>query len=292
MFLIVIATTFAANLLWSSHIEARRARSMLALDQGRQYALGGEAWAAEILTLDRQDSEIDSLEEVWAQALPPLPIDGGQIQGAVVDMQSRFNLNNLVDSNGQKDLVWFAVFQRLLISLDLQPEIADRVLDWLDPDVEVSFPGGAEDDTYTGNSPPYRTANGYITHVSELLAVAGIDAVAFAALEPHIAALPSGTLININTATGPVIAALDENLSIFDGEAIVQVRADQPFSEISELEGYVDPGAYGLVSFSSRYFQVTTVVSFAISRYTMFSLLERDPQSGATVPRLRNLING
>ena len=34
MFLIVLATTFVSNLLWSSHVETRRTRSLLAIDQG------------------------------------------------------------------------------------------------------------------------------------------------------------------------------------------------------------------------------------------------------------------
>ena len=291
MFLIVLATTFVSHLLWSSHVEARRTRSLLALDQGAMYALGGEAWAAEILTQDRQETEIDSLDELWAQTPPAFPIDGGQIQGQIADLQGRLNVNNLVAENGGKDEVWFAVMQRLIESLNIEPRVADQILDWLDPDIDVAFPSGAEDDVYTGAEPAYRTANGYITHISELLALEAVDRAVYTALAPHIIALPPGTRVNINTATGPVIAALSEDVSLFDAEAILEVRTDQPFTEVSELEGYVDQAAYPLVAFNSEYFQVTTVVSFGVSRYTMFSVLERNAQSGATVPRLRNLIN-
>ncbi|MEO1576992.1 MAG: type II secretion system minor pseudopilin GspK, partial [Pseudomonadota bacterium] len=174
MFLLVIATTLASNLLWNSHVDVRRTASMLALDQGFQYALGGEAWAAEILNQDRRDSEIDSLEELWAATPPAFPIDGGQIVGQIEDMQSRFNLNNLIGPSGERDELWYPVFQRLLESLNMDVQIADQVVDWLDPDQDVSFPTGAEDDVYTGATPAYRTANIFITHPSELLAIEAI----------------------------------------------------------------------------------------------------------------------
>lgn len=291
MFLVVVATTYVSNLLWSNHLEIRRTRALLAMEQGAQYALAGEAWAAEILNMDRRESEIDSLEELWAATPPAFPIEGGQIIGQIEDLQGRFNLNNLIGSNGEKDEIWFIVFQRLLESLNIEARVADQVVDWLDPNQDVEFPNGAEDDVYTGIEPAYRTPNSFITHPSELLAVEAITQEVYQILAPHITALPPGTLVNINTATGPVIAALSESLSVFDAEAIIEVRTDQPFAEPSDLDGYVDPDGLPLVSFSTEFFQVTTVVSLDISRYTMFSVLERNPQAGTTVARLRNLSN-
>ncbi|MFK8018071.1 MAG: type II secretion system minor pseudopilin GspK [Gammaproteobacteria bacterium] len=291
LFVVVLATTFVSNLLWSNHLETRRTRSLLAMEQGAQYALAGEAWAAEILNIDRTESEIDTLEELWAATPPAFPIDGGQIVGQIEDLQGRFNLNNLINSAGEKDEAWFLVFQRLLESLTIEARVADQVVDWLDPDQDVAFPNGAEDDVYTGSEPAYRTPNSFITHPSELLAIEAITREVYQVLAPHVATLPPGTLVNINTATGPVIAALSETLSVFDAEAIIEVRTDQPFAETADLDGYVDPDALGLVSFSTDYFQVLTVVSLDISRYTLFSVLERNAQTGTTVTRLRNLSN-
>ncbi len=291
MFLIVLATTFVSNLMWTSHVEVRRTRSILALEQGAQYALAGEAWAAEILNQDRQESEIDSLEELWAATPPAFPIEGGQILGQIEDLQGRLNLNNLISATGERDEAWYLVLQRLLESLSIEVRVADQIVDWLDPDQEVAFPNGAEDDVYTGSTPAYRTPNAFITHPSELLSIEAITREVYEVLAPHVATLPPGTLVNINTATGPVIAALSETLSVFDAEAIIEVRTDVPFAELSDLDGYLDPEALPLVSFSTEYFQVTTVVSLGISRYTMFSLLERNPQAGTTIARLRNLSN-
>ncbi|MEM6638673.1 MAG: type II secretion system minor pseudopilin GspK, partial [Pseudomonadota bacterium] len=210
MMLLVIAMTLISSTMWDSHIEVRRTGGMLALEQGRQYALGGEAWAAEILNEDARQSEVDSLEELWAADAPAFPIDGGQIVGQIEDMQGRFNLNNLISATGERDEAWYLVFQRLLESLNVDPQIADQVVDWLDPDPDVSFPVGAEDDAYTGNTPAYRTANGFITHPSELLALEAMTREVYDVLRLHITALPPGTTVNVNTATGPVLAALSE----------------------------------------------------------------------------------
>ena len=94
--LVAIATVLAVHIGTRAALDLRRTAGLIALDQGWHVALGAEAWAAEVLRDDREDSQTDHLAERWAQPLPPLPVDGGEVRGALEDMQGRFNLNNLI----------------------------------------------------------------------------------------------------------------------------------------------------------------------------------------------------
>lgn len=64
--------------------------------QARLYSLGAEDWATAVLR--RDDSETDHLGEDWASLPPALPIQGGTLQGRIIDLQGRFNLNNLLST--------------------------------------------------------------------------------------------------------------------------------------------------------------------------------------------------
>src|SRR5215471_10687796 len=149
MLAVTIGTIIAVNLMWQATLDLRRTEAALMMDQGMLYVQGAEAWAADILRQDEADSpQSDNLGEIWATELPPLPVDGGTIQGKLEDLQGRFNLNSLIDTRGRPDPVALKQFERLLSLLEIDPQLAGAVLDWLDPDTEVRFPSGGEDSTY------------------------------------------------------------------------------------------------------------------------------------------------
>ena len=101
--MVALATMLAVDVGFRGFLDQRRAGTLFALDQGFEVALGAEAWAADFLKKDLQNSQTDHLGETWARPLPPLPIDGGAVEGRLEDMQGRFNLNNLINADGTTD---------------------------------------------------------------------------------------------------------------------------------------------------------------------------------------------
>ncbi len=287
MFIVALATMWIASIVWIDHLQKRRVANLLLTDQAVLYAMGGESWAHDILRLDLENGPTDNLTEEWAIPLPPLPVDGGQIEGALEDLQGRFNINNLINPAGQPNPAAIEIFRRLLALLEIDPALVGHVIDWVDPDVDLSFPQGAEDDVYTARIPPYRTGNGPITSISELRAVEGIDSEIYDALSPHVAALPVGTTININTATVEVLAALSDDISLFDAQSIADGRIDAPFDSLEEIRDDVSPQVIPLLSVSTDFFRVNVLVSLGTVRLYMYSLLERD-EAGRVGTRLRS----
>ena len=289
MLITALATMVAANLAWDNAMDVRRTMVLLNRDQAIQVALGAESWMISILHQDLQDSETDHLGEIWATELPGLPIDGGEVFGAVQDLQGRFNVNNLIDANGVVDEESLEQFRRLLLALGLDQRFAGIAADWLDYDTDAAFPDGAEDSIYTGMIPPYRTANQALTSVSELAALDGMDRQTFNALAPHITALPGRTNINVNTATGAVLQSLDENMTLADVDNLIAERESGGFADIENaFASLVTPEVVNKLEASTRYFQLKVVVRIDTVRITLVSVLQRGP-GGDVTPILRSL---
>ena len=283
MLITALAALVAANLAWDNALDVRRTMVLLYSDQAVQVALGAESWVIGILRQDHEDSQTDHLGEIWAIQLPGFPIDGGDVTGTILDLQGRFNVNNLIDQNGEVETESLEHFRRLLQALDIDPRFAGLAADWLDLNVEASFPDGAEDAIYTGILPPYRSANQSLTSASELAALEGMDRETFSILRPHITALPDRTSINVNTATGAVLQSLDENMSAADVEGLIAERETAGFADIqTAFQSLVTPDVINTLQERTSYFQLKVVVRIDTVRITLYSLLYRGPQGSVT----------
>jgi general secretion pathway protein K len=284
--LVAIATIIAVHLGTRASLDLRRTAGLLALEQGWHVALGAEAWAAEVLREDREDSQTDHLAEPWAQPLPPLPVDGGEVRGALEDMQGRFNVNNLLTGSGEVNEVSLARFERLLEQVGADRRWARILADWLDADTIPGFPEGAEDGVYLSQSPPYRAANGPVTSTTEMLALPGMTLEEFARIRPYVAALPVGTTINLCTAKAPLLVALVEGGTDFgDAESLANNRRDDCFPTLADLQATLDAAQYqGLlpaISETSNWFRAVTAVRIGTSELTLYSLIERNGAGGS-----------
>lgn len=290
MLISAIATMVAANLAWDNALDVRRTTVNLGREQAVQVALGAESWVISILQQDGSDNGTDHLGEVWASELPGLPIEGGEVFGSVEDLQGKFNINNLIDQEGRVVEQSLLQFQRLLNALGIEPQLAGITADWIDSNLDASFPDGAEDPIYTGMIPPYRTPNQPLSSVSELAAIAGMDRAIFRVLEPHITALPGRTTINVNTATPAVLQSLDENITLPDVEGLLQEREGAGFSDLSASFGtLITPEMLPQLSDSTGFFRLKVIVRIDTVRVTLYSVLQRATNTGTVTPILRSL---
>ena len=299
--IVALATLLAVHVGYQAFLDQRRSAATYSLDQGYQVALGAEAWVADVLQKDaRQNSKTDDYTEEWAMRIPPLPVDGGEVVGQVDDMQGRFNLNSLVKWDQAKNLYVtdndaIERFKRLLDILKLEDKWAGIIADWIDGDIDAQFPDGAEDPTYTGLTPAYRTPNMPITRSSELLALAGFGLARFQKLEPYVTALPVGTPINLCTAPPAVLDALTAKQRQYTlaVQSTAQTRKQRCFPTLSDLQAQLDPAEKKVliddkvVSQTSSYFRTTVWVTIGTHQLTLYSLLYR--QNNLVRPIQRSL---
>jgi len=103
---------------------------------------------------------------------PGLDSDGNfhGIRYGLEDESTRLNLNVLLILDKQVP----GSGRTLLMALPgMTQDVADAILDWLDPD-DTPRDSGAEVDYYSGLSPPYAPKNGPVDTVEELLLVRGV----------------------------------------------------------------------------------------------------------------------
>lgn len=261
MLLIALGTITMVAIVSSQHLDMQRERNEGIIQQARAFGVSGERFAAALLYRDRQQAlrnNTDSLDDDWAQTIPPVPIDNASIQGCIVDMQGKFNINNLLNAEGAVVPFYATQLRRLLAELNIDQTKADAIIDWVDTDLNATIPDGAEDDYYSALEGGYRAANMPMVSVSELQLVKGFSSAVEEEIEdyelllPHISALPTingPTQVNVNTATPEVLASLSDpikplaaTLSRWDTGAY----EDYPDCEdIFDLEAESAPNAIG-----------------------------------------------
>lgn len=290
LLIVSLATVAAAAMATRLQVDMRRTANLLHGEQAYAYAIAAESWAIVELRRDAGESEHDALGEDWATALPPIAVEGGFVNGHIYDLQGRFNVNTLVTQDGKPADRQLAYYQRLLTVLGLEPELAPALLDWIDADINATFPDGAEDDVYLLAQPPYRAANRPLTSISELRLVQGYTPEVMAVLSPHVTALPGQTAINVNTATAAVLQALHEQLTESDVEALLTDRGEDGYTE---LDGFLASDALaGLqleveLDVKSDWFSVLTDVTVGRGLARLESRVYRDKQSLQVVDRTR-----
>jgi len=290
--MVALATMLAVDVGFRGFLDQRRTGTLFALDQAYEVALGAEAWAADFLKKDLQESQTDHLGEIWARPLPPLPIDGGTVEGRLEDMQGRFNINSLVNADGTTNADAVQRLERIFAVLDVEPAWASAIADWVDADTQPGFPDGAEDSVYTGQDPPHLTANMPVTRVSELMVLPGFGAERYAKVRPYLSALPVGTPLNVCTAPGIVLDALSEGSREFglNPDDLANRRKDACFPSLEDLRGALGDAAYDEVknslTESSSYFRATVWVTIGTTQFTLYSLLARS--GGQIRPALRS----
>lgn len=322
--LVALAAILATKLTYDSWLERRRTTAIIAVEQAYHFGLGAEALAADVLIRNQQGQGLPgqsapqgtstaqsaatgaqsnqvTLAQPWAQPTQPLPItpdndpEGqpiGTLQGALEDMQGRFNLNNLghmivggqaantAQTGGIQDPIPLKQFQRLLVLVGLEPKWAGIARDWLDQDLTPGEPDGAEDSVYTQQNPPYRTGNWPMMSPSELMNLPGFGADRYRKIAPYVTALPTAnSQINICTALPLVLESLADNLTgEFSGNnsTLASGRKAGCFPDQQTLNNILGANATTLgpyLSTTSNYFRLTTHVTLGTTEFTLYSLL-------------------
>src|SRR5262249_29843175 len=211
--------------------------------------------------------------QVWAQPLLPIGVDGGTVSMSIVDEERKLGINKLFNTQTREpDQQFAAILTRLLANAGLSPALVPILIDWLDPD-SIESDGGAEADYYLRLIPPYEPRNGPMPTIGDLRMLKGMDDFTFLRLSRYLTTMqeaPGPCCINANTASPEVLAALTPELENNPNSVkqIVDVRSIRPFNQVTELLNLpgVTADAEHLKPFltvNSEYFLITARGDFA-----------------------------
>ena len=255
MALMTLVATLASGMIWQQY----RAIQVEAAERSRTQSAwilnGALDWARLILREDARTGGPTALSEPWATPLAEARLstflaldkdnnsDTGPdafLSGAIADLQSRYNLRNLVDK-GKILEAELASLQRLCEQAGAPTDTAQRIA-----------AGMLAGDTAAADAPlaPQR-----VDHLRWL----GIEPAVIERLRPWVDILPVRTTVNINTAERDVIVAVSPGLDTGAAEALVQARQRKAFKTVPDAAAVLsrpqllDPQRVGT---QSNYFEV------------------------------------
>ena len=282
LLVVAVATALAYAMVDRQGLAIAHSQQTLAGSQAREYALGGEQYARQVLYADWEEEEtraIDTLLEEWSAPAEAFELRGGALEIRIRDLERRFNLNAVSgDREGAQNT---ARLKRLLTALEIDANLADRWVDWVDADQDVTALG-SEDALHLMGDPPRRAANQRAAHVSEFMVATGLDAEAFERLRPHIAVLPIDDLqVNVNTANEIVLGTLAPNFTA--GAALRLVEQEREIARVEDITGsHPELGeAVAALTVKSAFFQVQVRAEVDGARSDLTSLVHRHPETGA-----------
>ena len=296
-----VVAVIAAEMLRRSQLNLRSVSNLIDTRQAYYYTLGGEALARKILALDVKNGhgKKDSLDEPWAKAKeqPPFEIENGAIKVEINDLQGRFNLNSVVDAQGQPSSgTELQTLKQLFAAVGVDARYADEWRDWVDAD-QAALPTGGEDAAYEH----YKTAGAAEADVSALRLLKGMKPEDYDKIAPHVTVLPKGALpvgdepatvttINVNTADSTVLRALGPIISAHASQIIVR-QQQGGYASVAELQTALGAGAdVAGLDVTSNYFEVITTVKYLERVQRLRSVLQRDQTSGAITVLSRSRI--
>ena len=319
---VAVATALGYEIIARHALSVSQSRQTLDGAQARQYALGGEEHARQLLYADWEDEDTrlkDTVFESWAgrnahdeedaradadtdaydeavadgkdedvaeaTLVSAFEIDGGSLEIRIDDLRGRFNLNAVAGEQSAQEV---ARLRRLLAEFGIEPRAADAWRDWVDADHEITG-FGAEDSDYLLRDPPLRSANQRAYHLSELAVAASLQTEQIALLRPHVAVLPIlDQRINVNTATPEVLGALAPNFAVgearlFTGQVRDYDSVEQVVAEYAPLGASVEA-----LDVRSDFFRVQVRVVLGDTQVELTSELHRDFDTGALTLLSRN----
>ena len=240
------------------------------LAQARLLARAAVDWARNVLADDRLSTAVDHRGQPWAVRVPATPVGEAEVSGEIRCWSARFNVNMLV-ADGSIDERALAAFARLLQALDVPPAQAERLATTL---AQHLLPPNPDDPDATDTP-----ARGALVDTRQLAALPGFDTALVDRLSPLVAALPTPSRVNLNTAAPEVLVAVTGNLDLLTARALVAERERVWYRNVGDYTLRLPTGA-ALVSAQwvdvrSRHFLVTGRASFGTATVNLEALLDR-----------------
>lgn len=229
MTLLALVTTLAAGMVWQQHRAVQVEAAERSRTQSAWILNGALDWARLILREDARSGAPTALTEPWATPLAEARlstflaadkdnnVDSGPeafLSGTITDLQSRYNLRNLVE-NGKIVEAELAALQRLCELAGVPTDTAARI-------AEALHAGWSGTDAAAPIAP--RTIG--------QLRWTGLEAPTLERLKPYLEILPVRTTVNLNTAERDVIVAVSPGLDTGAAEALIQARQRRAFKDL------------------------------------------------------------
>lgn len=224
LLLVTVLVSLVVDFVYKVHIDSSSLSNWSNAQRASFIARSGQTLGS--LFLDEIKESIYSDERKM-----DLPINenfgaGSKLTVQIEDENSKFNINSIIYQNGSTNEAALSSLKKLLIYLNINPDIALLLADWIDPDSEPRLPYSED-----------MTKDSFLWSADELILVKGIDPDIYEKISPYLTVSEKwGRKVNINTAEIPVLVSLHKDLTETIAKKIIEYREASPFEEWSHVQ--------------------------------------------------------
>ncbi|NML60268.1 type II secretion system minor pseudopilin GspK [Massilia sp. RP-1-19] len=303
LLLCTLAVSIVASLFWQQQVQVRSMENQRLQLQTKWILRGALDWARLVLqTAGQQSNGITTLNDVWNTPLAETRLDqyierervegevfDATLSGRVIDASSRYNLRHLSEGRGP-NTKHEEIYANLLRILQLDPALAKRTADYIRSTEAVGpAPLGQ-------NQPPApKSLPVAIKRVEDLLAIPGYTPEIVAKLREFVIVLPNTaagnkTGVNVNTAPPEVLAAVIENFTLAEAQALAASRKQAYFRTMEEFTARLNGKTLidaPTLTVGSEFFLVQSRIRLDRANLDSEALVERQPAGQTTVLTIR-----
>jgi general secretion pathway protein K len=346
LFVLALVTVLVLEYHFDAVVELDLAANYADDVQAYHLALSGVGFARALLL--RDDDSADGTEDLWYSmslipaCFPPQQllsmagdeggggaifldsVDDGPVrdtvsdsQGCVslriVDEQGKLPINALMPEGDSSDPnpIWRPVFEAFFVNFQIDEDLLDGLVDWIDANEEPNGIGGAERTHYAGLEHPYEPPNQPMRSLGDLRQIRGFDYETLAKLFPEsprpeamadkdlgtnpyltVYGSKQGAKVNLNTANDEVLRALFDGLQA-GGVAelvddLVTKRQEGQFSDLQAVNDLISDAAVQtqlkqVADVKSHFFRVESLGKVGDIKKRVVAVLERQAEDATMV---------
>lgn len=296
LLLVTFMSALAISMMDDLRIAIKQTATVRLVNQAHWFARGAEQLAEQAIAVSWSRAPGRStLNDAWSQGPTVFPVDGGYIEGQIVDRSNCFNLNSIVDGDDdgryKKSETGADQYFKLLLHMGFNErdteELVSSLADWVDSDTAPTN-RGAEDAYYMTLGSPYRAANTLLIQATELRAVRGYTEPAYQRILPFVCALPHSnpSLLNVNTLMPEQVPLLmmliGDDLTESAARQVILERPTDGFLSLQQFWAHRGFAGLGIseqiksqVSVRTRYFESRANVVLGDAYVTVTTLFEQ-----------------
>jgi general secretion pathway protein K len=248
LLLITILTGLVVDFVYEVYIDSSTLSNWGNAQRASFIAKSGQTISAELIEDIKKETYTDKREVEF-----PVEQNFGPNINLIIkieDENSRFNVNSIIYANGMTNEEALSSLKKLLEYLNINPNLALSIADWIDPDSEPRL----------YNSENF-AKNDFLWSVDELRLIEGMDKNTFDKISPYMTVF-GNNIVNINTAELPVLVSLHNDMTETLAKNIIDYRKSYPFENTNNVQNVsgmesIGPLLMGKITVKSTDFRIT-----------------------------------
>ncbi len=224
LLLVTVLVSLVVNFVYEIHIDSSALSNWSNAQRASFIAKSGQTLGSQYM------DEIKEAEYSYERELN-LPINesfgaGSELTIMIEDENSKFNINSIINQNGSTNEEALSSLKKLLDYLNINPDLALLLADWIDPDSEPRLPYSEE-----------TTKDAFLWSSDELQLIVSISPDTYEKIVPYLTVSEKwGRKININTAEIPVLVSLHKDMTGALAKRIIEYREASPFKDWRDVQ--------------------------------------------------------